>query len=262
MKKPLLLCVLALTLASCSFVPNKKGDWHHGISLLLQCHDDLQIATADTHIFMDNLDMTGIEVGTSTIKRYDGNITFYGQPIFGEAQLNEVPNDQENRMYYFETEVEFLNPDGKEVDFVYFTGIEWKAEDNENIVNENLRLAVFDKHTNTDCFVFSQDPEGITSPTEYPLDLNGDGLNDRNENGEILYTTGFPYYVTDSYSFSKPMQRDIEQDHFDPFYQRMKVNDGKTLTIRMWVEGWLLSNESIQETNVNIKLDFAPHYVK
>ena len=65
MKKPLLLCVLALSLSSCDlfngFGPVKKNSSNskqQGISLRLQCNDGLQIAQKSNDIFNDNIDLT------------------------------------------------------------------------------------------------------------------------------------------------------------------------------------------------------------
>ena len=269
MKKPLLLIVLALSLSSCDlfngFGPVKKNSSNsqqQGISLRLQCNDGLQIAQKNNDVFNDCIELIDLAVGTTTIKRYEGGITFYKPPVYGHAQLEEINNNDDNSMYFFEYQVKFSHTSGKNLYFVYFTGISWTPDDDHGLLNQNLRLAVFDKDTNSDYFVFSEYPEGVTSETEYPLDLDMDGENDRNQDGDIKYTTGFPYYATDSYSIAVPMQRDIDNDSFDPFHTRMRVDNGKVLTIRLWVEGWLVDNLHLPTGTANIQLDFAPHFAK
>lgn len=274
MKKCLFFVISTLALTSCDFinlVPSKKeSDGHHGISLLLNCNDGLNITTHKDQIFMDNLDMTSMSVGSTTIKRLDGKITFYDHPIYGTAQLQELPKNPEPLKYCFEEEIDFAHSSGSEIDFVYFTGISWSAEDEENIVYKNLRLAIFDKETSSDYFVLSYDPNGLTSKTEYNLDVDGDGELDRNQsyawesnNNELInYTTGMPYYMTDNYEICIPTEQDIANDRIDPLMSCMKVNENKPLTLRVWVEGWEVDNNNFKGTKIDIKLDFAPHFAK
>ena len=271
MKKPLLLCVLTLALTSCDlskYLPinsgkQNNGNNHDGTSLLLQCADGLNVATHDNQIYMENIDFSSIQVGSTTIKRLDGEIHFYRNPVYGHAQLEEIPDNANPEMYYFEMDIDFKSTSNKEIDFVYFTGVSWNTDNEDNLINKYLRLAVFDKETKSDYFVFSHDTKGLVTKTEYNLDLDADGKLDEDENGLINYTTGMPSYMTDNYEIVAPGQNEIDSDKFDRLHSCMRVDTGKPLTIRMWVEGWELDNNvALGEANIGIELDFAPHFAK
>lgn len=267
MKKSLLFCVLALSLSSCDlfngFTPKKKDqDWHHGISLRMWCNDGLQISAHQDQVYMYNLDMSSIMVGTTTIKRQNNKITFYDYPVKGKGHLEELPKDTNPDGRYFEMDVDFTHSSNKDLDFVYFTNISWNVGNDPNFTSYSLRLAIFDKETSTDYFVFSGESKGQETKTSYNLDLDADGELDTDQDGLIEYTTGLPYYYTDSYELSIPKPKDIDEDNIDPLLAAMKVYKNKPITVRMWLEGWEVNGNTIPEFDVNIRLDFSGHFAK
>lgn len=281
MKKPILLCALALFLTSCdlsSFMPGNNGNNngaseknnHDGVSLNLSCSDDMGLKRVGDKDYVTNLNIEPETIGISTIKRLDGHITFYKPPIFGQGQLEEITNNEGNLQSYFvETQINFVHADdSKNLDFVYLTSVDFSCKDPENVFYKNLRVAIFDKDEMTDCFVLSYDKDGSTCKTEYNLDLNMDGELDKtqgfNTNPELInYTTGLPAYYTDPWDLVVPTQSDVEQNKFDPFYQRLSVANNKPVTIRMWIEGWELENNVAYDSmQTDISLKFAGHIAK
>ena len=273
MKKILLFAVSVLALTACdlsNFGPARKGGGnsdHHGVSLLMKCSDGATIATHRDGVFMDSLDLTSITLYPSTVKRLDGKITFYQPPVFGQGQLQELPKDIDNPMHIFEMDIDFKGPSNQEIDFVYLNNISWTAKEQDSIINKYLRLAIYTKEDSGDCFVFSSNPEGETSKTEYNLDLNMDGQLDKAAGFEweeaelVTYTTGMPIYCTDPYYLAIPSENEINSDKFDPLHACMKTD--KQLTVRIWVEGWELSNnDALEEKDIEIELGFIAHIAK
>ena len=275
MKKILLFAVSALALTACdlsNFGPAKKGGGnsdHHGVSLLMKCSDGATIAAHRDGVFMDSLDLTSITLYPSTVKRLEGEITFYRPPVFGQGQLQELPKDEsEGQLSIFDMDIDFANPSNKEMDFVYINNISWKAKDEDSVINKYLRLAIYDKEYDADCFVFSSNPEGETCKTEYNLDLNMDGQLDQvsghewESSGELVnYTTGMPIYCTDPYDLAIPTKNEIDRDLFDPLHTIMIAS--RPLTVRIWVEGWELDNNvALNETDIDIEIDFTVHLAK
>ena len=273
MKKPLLLCILALSLAACdlsNFGPAKKDNGtHHDVSLMIKCADGLNVKNHGTELLMSSYETIGIVPSISTIKRLDGKITFYMSPEFGQGQLKEeVSDDIDGISPYSEgRKLDFVSTTDQEIDFVYLTGISWTASKEDESHNKYLRVAIYDKETSSDYFVFSYDPNGTVTKTEYNLDLNMDGQLDKTqgyawEDSELInYTTGMPSYMTDSYDIAVPRQLEIDNDKFDPLHACMKTD--KPLAIRIWLEGWELENTmSIEIKDIQIELDFAPHFTK
>ena len=273
MKKILLFAISALALTACdlsNFGPARKGGGnsdHHGVSLLMKCSDGATIATHRDGVFMDSLDLTSITLYPSTVKRLDGKITFYQPPVFGQGQLQELPKDIDNPMHIFEMDIDFKGPSNQEIDFVYLNNISWTAKEQDSIINKYLRLAIYTKEDSGDCFVFSSNPEGETSKTEYNLDLNMDGQLDKAAGFEweeaelVTYTTGMPIYCTDPYYLAIPSENEINSDKFDPLHACMKTD--KQLTVRIWVEGWELSNnDALEEKDIEIELGFIAHIAK
>lgn len=275
MKKPLLLCVLALSLASCdisSFLPNNNGNngngerrKHDGVSLNLSCSDDLGLKRVQDNNYVTNLNIEPQSVGSTTIKRLDGQITFYMPPTFCQGQLQEVDDNNHPDYLFVESQIEFAQVEDKKIDFAYLTSIAFSCSDPSNKFYQNLRVAIFNKETHEDCYVLSYDPEGPTSKTEYNLDLNNDGKLDSYEDmssfdksGPISYTTGMPFYCTDRWELDIPTQREIESNQFDPHHMRLSFTP---ITIRMWFEGWEFDNSDAGgNIQIDIDLKFAAHY--
>ena len=275
MKKPLLLCILALSLTACDFSnfgPAKQNDKEngerHGVSLIIKCADELNVKNHGADFSMATYDLTGITPSISTIKRLEGKIIFYQPPEFGQAQLKEVNQEPDTILPYSEgKKLDFVSTSDQNIDFVYLRGISWTANTKDENLNKYLRVAIYEKETSSDYFVFSYDPNGTVTKTEYNLDLNMDGQLDGAAKYEweepelINYTTGMPSYMTDSYDIAMPRQLEIDNDNFDPLHACMKVD--KPIAIKVWLEGWELENTmSIEIKDIQIELDFAPHFVK
>ena len=280
MKKPLLLCVLALSLTSCDILSSltglskkdseseKEKLEHEGVALNLSCSDDLGLKRAEDTNYVTDLSIEPQSVGATTIKRLDGHITFYMPPVYGEAQLREIDEDSHPDYLFVETQIEFAQADDKPIDFVYLTDIDFSCNDQSDKIYQNLRVAIFNKDTHEDCYVLSYDKNGSSCKTEYNLDLNKDdkldsydNMFDNTETGLISYTTGLPYYYTDVWANDIPTQREIESDQFDPHHQRLSFIDTTPITIRMWVEGWELeNNDVVSDLQIDINLKFGGHY--
>ena len=66
--------------------------------------------------------------------------------------------------------------------------------------------------------------------------------------------------MTNSYDFLIPNERSIESNNFDKIFQFIKPN--KPLTIRIWVEGWdLTNNEEIEKIKADINLTVSAHEI-
>lgn len=275
MKKPLLFCVLALSLASCdlsSFLPNNKSNnggnsekrIHDGVALTISCSEDMGLKRVQDNEYVTNLVIEPQNIGISTIKRLENHITFYKPPVFGQAQLEEITKDETHTENYFvEAQVNFIHADDNtKLDFVYLTSIEFSSKDENNVFYKYLRVAVFDKEEMIDTFVLSKDQKGEVTKTEYNLDLNMDGKLDGDPD-PINYTTGMPLYVTDNWELDIPTQREIDTDEFDPFHQRLNVANNKAITFRMWIEGWELDNNVVpNNAQIDVNLKFAGHVTK
>lgn len=289
MKKGLVLCVLALSLTSCDFLSNitfvKSIDFeensdaikknHEGVYLNIDCQNFLLVKETPStgNDYSPKLTLASTQIGSTTIKRVNGEITFYQTPIFGESQLEVVNDSDTSRLdsFFFEQQVIFKDIEDQPIDFVYFTDIQFSCKNPDNKIFKNFRLAILDKETHSDYFVLSYEKNGLESKTSYNLDMNGDKELDKaqatfafegSDSELINYTTGEPYYMTDNYEMCIPSQNDIDADTIPDRLKVMNVANNKPLTIRMWIEGWELDINDKFDSQIDITLKLAPHFAK
>ena len=280
MKKSLVLCVLALSLTSCdlsSFIKvsrtmetfEETGE-HEGITLVVEGNEQLLLKEKEKSEYVNRSTITSIRAGSSTIKRLDGQITFYQYPVYGKAQLDEVDDKNNNDRFYYEQLIDFSAAEKQNFDFIYLTSVSFESNNPNHKLYKFLRIALMDKETNSDYYVFSRDKDGIVSKTEYNLDLDANGELDKEQKNYgfdnddptlINYTTGMPSYMTDSYEMSIPTQNELEQDNIPGLKALIPFN--KALTIRIWFEGWELENtDDFSDLNIDIGIKFAGHEAK
>ena len=280
MKKVLVLPLLALLLTACDLssiiqvsnkveVSEETGE-KKDITLIVSGTKNLLLKNREREEFANRTTISSIIAGTTTIKRSEGKITFYRPPEFGRAQLDELSNDEEHLgNYYFEQIIDFRAGPETNYDYIYLKNFMMRCSENDNKIYKNLRVALFDKDTFTDYYVFSYDSNGTLSKTEYNLDLNADGKLDEEvgygfEEGEsklINYTTGAPSYMTDAYSSSVVTTEEIENDNIPEGKTLIPFN--KALTIRIWAEGWEIENTDAMtgDMTVDIGIELEGHEI-
>ena len=271
MKKSLLFIISTLSLCSCDLGGLIKRSYsysdeplpeHEGVGLNIICNDDLLAKRNGDKETFSRLCFSPIPLRCSTVKIVDGKITFYEPPFCGEEQLREVA-DSRKADCFFEQEVvfEFDKDNKKDADFIYFTDVSFTADKPNSKIFKNLRVALFDGATNDFYYALSYDKNGTITQTEMALDLNMDGELDKDLDGNLInYTTGMRSYMTNSYDFLIPNERSIESNNFDKIFQFIKPN--KPLTIRIWVEGWdLTNNEEIEKIKADINLTVSAHEI-
>lgn len=262
MKKSIVFVVLPFLLTACdfsSFLPSahKAGNnsIENGIRLNLHANDPLQIKQHNSNdTFGLDVRSPTFSVSNSTIKLLDGKITFYQTPVMGDYQLREV-GDMNPQYLFYEMQIDFNYNANKTCDFVYLTEVSFGSNANESKLFTNLRVALFDKATMNYYYSFSYDEKGTVTQTECELDLDADGVM------EGTYTTGMPSYMTDNYNIVIPSENEIDSDNIPHGKDLIPFN--KTLTLRVWVEGWDLSNNDIVENfGADIDIRFAGHIAK
>lgn len=270
MKKRLVLIVSILALCSCDLSGIIKRSYvysdeplpeHDGVGLNLICNDDLLARRNEDKETYSRLCFSPIPLKVSTVKLLDGKITFYEPPICGEAQLREVTDSRRDDCF-FEQQVifEFDKNNKKNADFIYLTDISFSSKQEDNKLFKNLRVALFDGATNDYYYSFSYDKNGTETSTTMNLDLNGDGELDKDLDGNLInYTTGMPLYATDPYDLAIPREIEKINNEFDKIHQFIKPD--KPLTIRVWVEGWDLTNEDPLSLKADMNLTFSAHEI-
>lgn len=270
MKKKLVLILSCLALCSCDLGGLIKRSYtysdeplpeHDGVGLNLICNDDLLARRNEDKETFSRLCFSPIPLKVSTIKLLDGKITFYEPPFCGEAQLREVADSRRDDCFFEQLVVfEFDKDNQKKADFIYLTDISFSSKQEDNKLFKNLRVALFDGATNDYYYSFSYDKNGTITNTEMNLDIDMDGELDKDFDGNLInYTTGMPVYMTDSYDIATPRQIEIETNDFDKIHKFIKPN--KPLTIRVWVEGWDLTNEDPAILKADINLSFSAHEI-
>ena len=265
MKKYFILCISILLLVSCGLsngteqskensINNGEGV-DNGLYLNIDCKNDLKLKKHEesNDKYDAALQMSNIILGTTTIKREDNKISFFHSPTYGNAQLDELKDGLEHPEYhYFEQQIDFKYEDESYKSY-YLSSVAFSSSNPDDKIYKFLRIALFDKESKTDYFVFSKDSKGEQSKTEYELDLNADGTIDEKSINEfgfgdegktpIHYTTGAPYYMTDSHELTSPFGIDIS----------------RPLTLRLWVEGWEMENiDAMSNAKINIDIQFSP----
>ena len=246
MKKPLVLLFLPLCITACDLsnglTPSKK----QGVSLNLSCQDPLQIKVAGEDNYSSSFKSEPTSLGNATIKLENGKITFYEAPIANQFQLKE-DNGSGANVFYYDQQFEF-NASGS--DFIYISDIKFESKNDDSKLFKNLRVALFEKSTMDCYYCLSPDKNGTTTVTEGELDLNADGT------PEGTYTTGSPSYTTDNYDLVIPSESEISGNNIPS--SKVLIPTDKALNIRMWIEGWDLSNEDlINDYNAKVNIQFT-----
>lgn len=254
MKKYFGIVLLSLILTSCNFVPSSENTSNkHGVQLSISCSEPLTVKNHSESEYSTRYKPSKFAVGTSTIKLQDGKITFYRPPVMGEYQLKE-DDGIEPQYRYHEEQIDFRAL-GADYDFVYISDIVFQSKAPDNKLFKNLRIALFEKETMDYYYSFSSDEQGTATSTSRELDLNADGVN------EGTYTTGNPMYMTDSYNFVIPNENEINNNNIPLAKGLIKLD--KTLTLRVWLEGWDLENSDITgDFDADIGITFAAHKAK
>ena len=276
MKKLWIVSLLALSLTSCdlsSLVSHRvsyseETGEKSGITIVIEGSDNLLLKNHERTEYANRFTITSIQAGSTTIKRLDGKITFYKPPIYGKPQLDEITNSEEHPEYYFfEQQIDFSNAKDTNFDFIYLTDFSMQCADSNNKIFKNLRVALFNKETGDDYYVFSYDKNGTVSKTAYELDVNADGKIDQTQGydweedkGPIIYTTGIDSYTTDTYENVILSESEIAQDSIPKLKSLIPFSKNIPLTIRIWAEGWELDNNDFvlyndETVNIDLKLE-------